>query len=196
MQRSPLILASNSPRRKRLLEQIGLEFFVIPSHVHENIDEECPPEEHVRILSERKATEVSSTIRDGIIIAADTIVVLEGTILNKPIDEQDAIDILLRLSGKRHDVFTGICLLESSSGRKIVDHEKTEVWFRELEFDEIRSYVRSGGPMDKAGAYGIQDDFGAVFVEKIHGDYYTVVGLPLTKVYLHLRHLQKNWIRK
>lgn len=195
MQRSPLILASNSPRRKRLLEQIGLRFLVIPSHVDEDIEEDYPPEEHVRILSERKATEVAQTVSDGIILAADTIVVLDGVILNKPTDERNAIEMLMRLSGKRHDVFTGVCLLDVSSGRKIVDHERTEVWFRELEYDEVEMYVRSGGPMDKAGAYGIQDDFGAVFVERIYGDYYTVVGLPLTKVYLHLRQLQENRTR-
>lgn len=192
MQHSPLILASNSPRRKRLLEQIGLRFLVIPSHVDEDIDEEYPPEVHVRILSERKATEVAQTVSEGIILAADTIVVLDGAILNKPTDVRNAIEMLMHLSGKRHEVFTGVCLLDVSSGRKIVDHERTEVWFRELEYDEVETYVRSGGPMDKAGAYGIQDDFGAVFVERIYGDYYTVVGLPLTKVYLHLRQLQEN----
>jgi len=183
----PLILASRSPRRKDLLTQIGLTFDCIPSTVEELIDGDVPPEQHVTILAERKARDVARTLPTGIVIGADTIVVHDGEIIEKPATEDEAVRFLRRLSDQRHEVFTGYSLVEVPSGRTLTRFERTEVWFRKLDADEIASYVRSGSPMDKAGAYGIQDDFGAVFVRKIVGDYYNVVGLPLCSFYCSYR---------
>jgi len=126
-------------------------------------------------------------VRNSIIITADTIVVLRKKIIGKPTNKQDAIKILMQLSGKVHTVFTGFCVLNQKTKKMIVDFERTEVEFRSLKKDEIVDYVNGGSPMDKAGAYGIQDDFGPVFVKRINGCYYNVVGLPLTKLYGSLR---------
>ncbi len=183
----PLILASRSPRRKDLLTQIGLQFDCIPSTVAELIDDDVSPSEHVTILAERKARDVARTVSSGVVVGADTIVVHDGEIIEKPETEDDAVHFLQRLSDARHEVYTGYSLVEVPSWRVLTRFERTEVWFRRLDADEIASYVRSGSPMDKAGAYGIQDDFGAVFVRKIVGDYYNVVGLPLCSFYCSYR---------
>jgi len=177
----PIILASRSPRRIQLLRQIGLSFTSQESGVDEDIADGTPPEEAVRKLSLEKARHVADRLRDGIVIGADTVVVLEGKILGKPSSKEDAISMLSRLGGKTHTVFTGFALVDVESKRSYVDHEKTEVTFRRLDKEEIEKYVESGSPMDKAGAYGIQDDYGAVFVERINGCFYTVVGFPLSK---------------
>jgi septum formation protein len=126
-------------------------------------------------------------IKNGIIITADTIVVLNKEILGKPINKKDAINILNKLSGKTHIVYTGFCISNLSSGVTLNDYEKTLVTFRKLDKKEIIDYVEMGSPMDKAGAYGIQDDYGAVFIKKINGCYYNVVGLPLSKVHSALQ---------
>jgi septum formation protein len=183
MQPSQFILASVSPRRRDLLRQIGLRFHIMPSTVDETIDEQVPPEMHVRILAERKARDVAFHLSDGIILGADTIVVLGDEILTKPADPAEAVRMLQRLSGEQHQVYTGFTLLELPSWRSITEVECTDVWFRKLDPDEILRYVESGSPLDKAGAYGIQDDFGAVFVSKVCGDFYNVVGLPLSRFY-------------
>ncbi len=182
-----IILASASPRRSQLLNQIGASFTIIPAHVDETVHDALPPEEHVITLAERKARAVAGRVDAGVILAADTIVVLDGCIINKPVDEEDAHRMLRALSGRRHDVYTGFAVLDAASGRIATGVETTGVWFRPLHDDEIRSYVASGSPMDKAGAYGIQDDYGAVFVEQVHGDFYNVVGLPLCRVHAVLR---------
>ena len=192
MQPPGLILASQSPRRKELLRQIGLKFHIMPSTVDETIVEDVTPEEHVRILAERKARDVAFHLPSGIILGADTIVVIDGEILTKPESPDEAVRMLQRLSGQRHEVFTGYSLLEMPSWRSVTKHARTEVWFRRLSTDEILAYVRGGSPMDKAGGYGIQDDFGAVFVEKINGDYYNVVGLPLSHFYCTYMTFIKN----
>ena len=192
MQPSGLILASQSPRRRELLRQIGLKFHIIPSSVDETIVDEVSPEEHVRILAERKARDVAFHLPSGIILGADTVVVIDGEILTKPATNDEAVRMLQRLSGQRHEVFTGFCLLDIPSWRRVTECERTEVWFRRLATDEILSYVKSGSPMDKAGGYGIQDDFGAVFVERINGDYYNVVGLPLSHFYCTYMRFMKN----
>nr|HPI37597.1 Maf family protein [Ignavibacteriaceae bacterium] len=121
--------------------------------------------------------------RKGIYITADTIVVYKNKVLNKPVDENDAYKMLSFLSNKTHTVYTGFCIFNSVNNKLINDFEKTDITFRKLGKDEIWDYIKSGSPMDKAGAYGIQDDYGAVFIKKINGCYYNVVGLPLTKVY-------------
>jgi septum formation protein len=180
VQPSFLVLASASPRRKNLLRQVGLVFDCIPSGVDETITEAVTPEEHVTILAERKARDVAFRLPAGIVIGADTIVVHDDEIINKPESEADAVRILHRLSDQRHEVYTGYSLVEMPGLRTVTKFERTEVWFRKLGNEEILDYVRSGSPMDKAGAYGIQDDFGAVFVSRIVGDFYNVMGLPLS----------------
>jgi len=184
-----IILASQSPRRAALLRQIGLEFEIITCDVDETVDGGLSPEEHVLKLSHQKASLVAADIDDGIIIGADTIVVLDGEILGKPTDAVDAKRMLQRMSGREHRVYTGFTLIEKPSQKTISEFEVTDVKFRELENDEIDEYVASGSPLDKAGAYGIQDDYGAVFVERVCGCFYTVVGFPLTKFYMALRKL-------
>lgn len=182
----PLILASQSPRRRQLLSQIGLTYSILPANIDEDaVSLALPPQEYVRELSKRKALYIREEIggAKAIILGADTIVVIDGRILNKPTDPDDAFLMLKQLSNRMHEVFTGITLVESHTGKIKSEVQKTEVYFRELDDEEIRQYIASGSPMDKAGAYGIQEDYGAVFVSKINGCYYNVVGLPLEKLY-------------
>lgn len=179
----PIILASRSPRRVHLMQLLGIPFVIQESGVQEIVDNGLMPEEIVRRLSLQKANDVASRVHSGIVIGADTIVVLDGKILGKPSTEEEAVAMLSRLSGRTHSVFTGFALVDAETKKSYIDFERTEVTFRRLSGDEILSYVRSGSPMDKAGAYGIQDDYGAVFVEKIEGCFYNVVGFPLSKFY-------------
>lgn len=187
----PVILASQSPRRRHLLNQIGLEFSVQPSSFDEDaIPLDLQPEEYVQRLALGKASEIASRFSEKhLVIGADTTVVLNNSIINKPSDREEAISMLKRLSGNTHTVFTGIALVSAPEGIRITSVQKTDVTFRHLQDDEIISYVESGSPMDKAGAYGIQDDFGAVFVENINGCYYNIVGLPLEMLFRKLRAL-------
>ncbi|HLF14903.1 MAG TPA: Maf family protein [Bacteroidota bacterium] len=187
-----IILASGSPRRRHLLRQIGFSFTVDESDVPEDTDGHGSPSEIVLDLSRRKAAQVASRHPDAYIIGADTIVVLDGAVLGKPSDAGDAGRMLRLLSGRTHEVYTGFCVIEKPGERSVSDYEVTKVTFRRLSEEEIDSYVRSGSPMDKAGAYGIQDDYGAIFVEKIEGCFYNVVGFPLTRFYLRFSELAKN----
>lgn len=184
--RKPIILASGSPRRAHLMSVLGFPFTVRESGVEEIIDEKLAPEEIVRGLAFRKASTVASQLSSGIVIGADTIVVLEGKILGKPATEEEAVRMLLALSGKTHTVFTGFALVDAESKKSYIGFERTEVTFRALRRDEIERYVAAGSPMDKAGAYGIQDDYGAVFVERIDGCFYNVVGFPISKFHTAL----------
>jgi len=184
-----VILASSSPRRQQLLRQMGAEFMAISPDIDEGPLAGEEPLALVERLALGKALAVSPGRDNGVVLGSDTIVVLDGDILNKPADPAEARRMLERLSGRTHMVLTGFALVELESGRRHVDHERTEVTFRTIDEEEIEQYVASGAPLDKAGAYGIQDDFGAVFIERIAGDYYTVVGLPLTKVYMALRRI-------
>ncbi len=184
--RKPIILASSSPRRAHLMSVLGFPFTVRESGVEEIIDEKLAPEEIARSLAFRKASTVASQLSSGIVIGADTIVVLEGKILGKPATAEEAVGMLLALSGKTHTVFTGFALVDAESKKSYISSERTEVTFRALRRDEIDRYVAAGSPMDKAGAYGIQDDYGAVFVEKIDGCFYNVVGFPISKFHTAL----------
>lgn len=186
------VLASRSPRRQYLLNQIGLTFEIRESGVDEDGMDGLHPVEYVTGLSKLKASAVASTEQNAIIIGADTIVVLEGKILNKPRDGDDAVRMLKELSGKTHRVYTGFTLLDCQTNKTVSAVETTDVTFRELRDDEIREYVKSGSPMDKAGAYGIQDDYGAVFVERINGCFYNVVGFPLTRFFCTLQAFQQQ----
>ncbi len=181
------ILASRSPRRAHLLHQIGMKFSIQESNVDEIIDTTKTPAENVMSLSLQKALAVASRAASGIVIGSDTIVVLQKQILGKPETRREAAMMLHKLSGRTHTVFTGFAIVDAQSKRSLIDYEKTKVTFRALSNKEIQEYVRSGSPLDKAGAYGIQDDYGAVFVQRIDGCYYTVVGFPLTKFYIALQ---------
>lgn len=185
------ILASQSPRRKYLLKLLGLKFQSYHPLIEENHRGEQPVR-YAKKLAEEKAEAANQKFSGKIIIAADTIVVIDNKILEKPASPAEAKKMLKTLSGRTHIVYTAICLINQLNSRKIIDVEKTYVTFRKLSLKEIEEYVRSGSCLDKAGAYGIQDDLGAVFVEKINGCYYNVVGLPLQKLYLNLVSITKK----
>jgi len=181
-----LILASKSPRREQLLKLIGMEFEVMESGVSETLAEDVDPVTHVLEISRRKALDVARRVDRGIVVGADTVVVLGQRILGKPRDEAEAREMLRLLSGRTHQVYTGFTLVAVPEGKTLSEYEKTDVSFRPLESDEIDFYVRNDCPLDKAGAYAIQDR-GALFVESLRGCYYNVVGFPLTKFYRTLK---------
>jgi septum formation protein len=165
-----------------------LGFEVIASDIDETNHSDLSPESHVKVLAFEKARHVAQSIKEAaIVLGSDTIVVLDGEVINKPVDAQDAERILKKLSGRTHKVFTGIALIDLPSNNYITEFQETEVTFRTLADDEIEAYISTGSPMDKAGAYGIQDDFGAVFVSKVNGCYYNIVGLPLEMLYTTLK---------
>ncbi|MCL2401575.1 MAG: Maf family protein [Oscillospiraceae bacterium] len=213
-QNRKIVLASNSSRRRELLEMLGLEFTVIPDTSAEVIDLDLTPEQAVCKLAVKKAVNVSRLVsncdtmqdalllfpesekqdatlpfrvqkntkqdaQDAIIIAADTVVYLDGKPIEKPMDAADAVDMLQKLSGRRHTVYTGVCVLAGSI--RSFGAEATDVYFRELSHEEILRYVKTGEPMDKAGAYGAQGR-GALLVERIDGDFFNVMGLPLARL--------------
>lgn len=173
----PVVLASGSPRRRELLAQMGVtEFEVLPARGEETAPEGLKPDELVRQLALQKAEEVFALRPEATVIGADTIVVLEDEVLGKPGDRAEAVHMLTRLSGRSHQVYTGVAVLSGDAG--MTHAECTQVDFRELTAAEIEAYVDTGEPMDKAGAYGIQGK-ACVFIRGIRGDYYNVVGLPV-----------------
>ena len=176
-----IILASQSPRRRELLERMGIrEFRVVASAADETADPALSPVELVETLSRRKALTVQAQEgTDAIILAADTVVTLDGAVLGKPADEAAARQMLSALSGRRHQVYTGLTVLRGQEA--YTEHEMTEVTFRALSQTEVEAYIATGEPMDKAGAYGIQG-YGALLVEGISGDYYNVMGLPVCRL--------------
>ena len=178
-----LILASGSPRRKELLETAGLKFRIIVADIVESIPDGAAPEDAVKSLAFQKAKAVAELHPESVVIGSDTVVVSGGRILGKPKDEADAENMLRELSGKIHKVCTGVAII--SKDRTVNFCETTEVEFHALNDKEISDYVKSGEPMDKAGAYGIQGK-GCVLVKRINGDYFNVVGLPVSKVYKEL----------
>ena len=176
-----IVLASKSPRRIELLKKIFTDFDVLVSHVDENADS-LDPIQFVLEISKRKALEISQQISSGIIIGADSIVVLDKKILGKPTDKNEAKWMLNFLSGRSHQVYTGFTIIDKPSDNILSEYEITTVTFRHLNSWEIERYIDVAQPFDKAGSYGIQDE-SAVFVEKIEGCYYNVMGLPLTKLF-------------
>lgn len=178
-----LYLASKSPRRRKLLKQLNLKFKSLSVDSDELVKPDELPHRAVMRIANEKMYLAKRKIKSGIIITADTIVFLNNKVLGKPKDEKDAFRMLRKLSGKTHQVFSAYCIHNTLNGKTITEFVKTDVTFRKLTDQEIRDYIKTGSPMDKAGAYGIQDDFGAVFVDKINGCYYNVVGLPLSKFY-------------
>lgn len=178
-----IYLASRSPRRRKLLKQLNLNFRSFSVDVNEIVKRNEKPSAAVIRLSKEKLAVAKEKRLEGIIITADTIVVLDSKILGKPKDKKDAFRILKMLSGRTHTVYTGYSIFNTRNKNTISEYETTKVTFRKLTDEEILEYIAGGSPMDKAGAYGIQDDFGAVFIKKINGCYYNVVGLPLAKLY-------------
>jgi len=182
-----IILASGSPRRKKLLQQINLEFEVHPSSINENYEPNLSPDKIVCTLAMRKAADIAPKHANALIIGADTIVTFKNNVLEKPATPDDAINMLHQLSGQTHNVFTGVALCKTDHANNILDRttfsEVTKVTFGDLDPNDIATYVAGGSPMDKAGSYGIQDDFGAIFVKRIEGDYNNVVGFPLHSFY-------------
>lgn len=181
-----LILASSSPRRSDLLKQLGLKFRTMVCEVDESPPQGMSPFELVQLLAVKKAMAVARLLEDGIVIGADTLVVLNGQPLGKPADGEEAVEMLKRLRGTGHEVCTGVALVDAATRKVQVEIERTCVFFRTLEEEEIRRYVATGEPLDKAGAYAVQG-LAAVFIKGIEGCYTNVVGLPLAKLAEMLR---------
>jgi septum formation protein len=183
---SGLVLASSSPRREELLKSLGLKFTIVPSKINEKVFNDLSPVDMVQELALAKAEEVAELVEDTVIIAADTLVVCDGDILGKPSSKEEAFTMLKKLSAKKHKVLTGLVLLSSNNGKFLLNYDETEVYMRPLMDNEISSYINTGEPMDKAGSYSIQG-LGGVFIEKIIGSYFTVMGLPIHKLLLMMR---------
>ena len=174
-----IILASGSPRRKELLEKIGLKFEVELSNCDENISSKLRPHELAKSLSFEKANVVANNHKNALVIAADTFIVFEEKILGKPHTETEAKKMLETISGKPHSVITGFTIIDTEDKKTLSESVETKVYIRRLTPNEIDAYIKSREPLDKAGAYAIQD-LGSVIVERIEGDYFNVIGLPLS----------------
>lgn len=183
----PLILGSSSPRRQFLMRETGFTFTVEKPDVDEAFPPELPVEHVAKYLAVKKAEFFRTTVQDQIVVTADTVVIINSYILNKPQDRNEAISMLQVLSGKTHLVMTGVCILSAEKEESFDD--TTEVTFKTLTQQEIEFYVDNYKPYDKAGAYGAQDWIGMVAIEKITGSYFNVMGLPIHKVHQHLM----NW---
>ena len=181
-----VVLASGSPRRRQLLELIGIEHEVLPSNIDETLRPREAPRRHAERLAREKASAVAKRQPDRITIAADTIVVINKKVLGKPVDADDARRMLSMLSGREHTVITAVAVARGRKLRSAI--EEVRVKFRRLRDDEIDAYIGTGEPMDKAGAYGIQG-YGATIVECVDGDYFAVMGLPLARLVTLLRDL-------
>ena len=179
MDKKKIILASQSPRRKWLLEQIGLEFDIITSNFDENIEGKKFSRQLIESLAFEKAKDVAARVGDdALIIAADTVVILGSKILGKPKDEADAKSMLKQLSGREHKVMTAVAIIDKYEDKILLKSTLSKVKFKKLSEREIDDYIKTGEPMDKAGSYGIQA-YGSIFVEKVEGCYNNIVGLPL-----------------
>ena len=186
-----IILASQSPRRRELLKKMDISFSVRNIDISEEIYNEENPQDYVLRMAETKAAEGACTEKNALVIGADTIVCIDNEILGKPKDKEDAAKILNKIQGRKHFVFTGVSL-NLDNGEKVVSFiEKTEVNFAKMSHEEILNYIETGEPMDKAGAYGIQDK-GALFVKSINGCFYNVMGLPVRRIYEELNILIKG----
>lgn len=174
----PVYLASASPRRGILLKQLGIPFSVLVRPVEESLNERVPSGRQAEALAERKARAAAREVGEGLVIGADTIVACRGRVLGKPVNPEDAEKMLGFLQGKEHEVFTGLAVVQKPSLRTVAAYGRTRVEFKPLAPEQISRYVATGEPLDKAGAYAIQG-LGAVFIERIEGCYFNVVGLPL-----------------
>ncbi|MDK2562858.1 Maf family protein [Romboutsia sedimentorum] len=176
-----IILASSSPRRKEILENANVKFDIIKSEIDEVIlDNELPSQVVMRLAFE-KCIDIAAKHRESLVIGADTVVVLDDIILGKPKDIDEAIAMITQLSGKTHQVITGISLINLSANKKIIDYVVSNVKFKDLSAEDIKDYIQTNESLDKAGAYGIQG-YGALLVEEIQGDYFNIVGLPISRL--------------
>lgn len=177
----PLVLASNSPRRQQLLRELGFDFMVEVRPTDEVFPADMPPSDVAGFLAQHKAEQFQSDLGNQLVLCADTIVVVENEILNKPADQTEAQAMLKKLSGRTHEVITGVCLLSEQGLQTITDVAKVE--FKTLTDSEIDYYIHHYRPFDKAGAYGIQEWIGMMGINRIEGSFYTIMGLPLHQVY-------------
>lgn len=176
-----IILASASPRRKEILENINVKFDIVKSDIDEVIlEDELPPQVVMRLAFE-KSMDVAKSNKESLVIGADTIVVFNNKVLGKPKDKEDARNTIRLLSGNTHEVITGISLINLSANKKIIDYVVSRVKFKDLSEDDINDYINTGESLDKAGAYGIQG-YGSLLIEEIQGDYFNIVGLPISKL--------------
>lgn len=185
----PLVLASSSPRRQYLLKEAGFEFTIEKPDVDEIFPDDLPAEQVARYLAALKGEFFRPSLRDQVVVTADTVVILQGRILNKPADRSEAIEMLSLLSGATHVVMTGVCIL--SKEKEVIFDDTTRVSFQDLTSDEVEYYVDHFKPYDKAGAYGAQDWIGMVAIRTIEGSYFNVMGLPVDKVYHQLKQFQR-----
>lgn len=187
-----IVLASQSPRRKELLSSLKVPFETMVSEVDESSFTDEDPKILVEKLSEAKAKAVLCSIKEpSIVIGSDTVVVFDRKIIGKPKDEKQAFELLSMLSGQKHEVYTGLALIDTEANRHYMTYEKTDVYMRNFTDDEILAYIDTKEPMDKAGAYGIQG-LGSILVERIDGDYYSVMGFPILKFYEGLKLMGYN----
>ena len=175
----PLVLASSSPRRKYLLNRIGMNFIVVPSNVDENFNLSLPPNAFTEHWAREKAKHIAKRYPDNIVLGADTVVILENKILGKPKDTEESYNMLSSLSGKTHEVITGLSIIYKKENIDITFNQKTYVSIKTLSNDKIYDYMNTYNPFDKAGSYGIQDGF-SVYINKIEGCFFNVMGLPLS----------------
>ncbi len=181
-----LLLASQSPRRRQLLSEAGFQFSVRPTHADETLPPQYPPEKAAEYLATLKAEAGREWLSEGqILLAADTVVILDGVIFGKPTNYEDAFQMIQKLSGKTHEVITGVCLL--SAEKKISLSESSKVTFAQLDDEEIDFYIQNYRPFDKAGSYGIQEWIGLCKIQQIEGTYANVMGLPMNRVYEALK---------
>ena len=185
------ILASASPRRKDILNQIGIDFSVIPSNINEDFNLNLPPQAFTEHWAREKALNISKNHPRALIIGADTIVVLDGKIIGKPKDKNSSKKMLFKLSGKTHEVITGVSLIQIDSKIDMTFNARTFVSINTLNNNDISHYISKYNPYDKAGSYGIQDGF-SVHINKIKGCYYNVMGLPVSKFYMNYRYILEN----
>jgi septum formation protein len=179
------VLASSSPRRKELLNVLGIPFTVMPALIDEVPAADENPESFAARVAREKGVEVASRVSQSVVLSADTVVTIDGEILGKPVDEEDAVRMLHKLSGRRHSVLTAICMIDQNRGQTLEGMDRTEVWFDPMTDTQIRDYIRREDVMDKAGAYAIQG-YAGVYVPKIEGNYFNVMGLPLPLVHKFL----------
>jgi septum formation protein len=177
----PLVLASQSPRRKELLEVLGIPFSVVVSAADETVRHGETPDAYVVRVARAKGQDVACRLTGSLVLSADTVVTIDGEILGKPVDRNDAIRMLEKLSGREHEVYTAVCLIDQRTGKMSEGLERTRVWFNPITRGQIADYIERENVMDKAGAYAIQG-FASVYIPKIEGSYSNVIGLPLALV--------------
>ncbi len=191
MAKKRIILASTSPRRKELAGTMGLDFEIVPSNYEEDMNKKIPPKDLVIEFSHGKASDVAKKYNEGIVIGVDTIVVFKDKMLGKPKDRKHAFQMLKGLSGKTHEVYSGVCLIDCKTKKIIKDFEVTKVFFRKITDDEINKYLDTGEYIGKAGAYAIQG-LASIFVKKIEGCYFNIMGLPVYNLNQNLKKMGVN----